>query len=214
MSLFLFALLALVGCKQTPKPSPTEDENSIPKGEPIGETVQVEISIASVVVDKKEVAKREVFDKPKYFSKEHSGPFSLEKDPSTAHIALEIKIPEEIFEKDKELTIKDFSATIENQNSYLKPLELSPTKNPFVTAIDKDMILAKGENNILVKIENKKTGDEGTYHLKVNYSGGPGKDYKKLIPGIYCPTLRKLSEEEKARGEKEECLWLMAITST
>ena len=212
MSLFLFALLALFGCNQK-----TEHPNDDGKG---GNTEE-KVVIKFAEITEKGKAFDSAFEEAKDFDKKSSGPFSLQKDPSTAYVAIKIDIPKP--------NRGDFSITVSNENSYLPPIKLYRTKagqtneNLFVTKKGKAVILAKGENIILIEIkspeeDNTKESDTTKYRFKVNYSGGPGTDYKNkkgenaLIPGIYCPTMRKLSEEETTQGKKEECLWLMSIT--
>lgn len=154
------------------------------------------------------------FEEAKCFNKTLSGFYVLEKNPETAYIAVQI-------DKPKPDQGGDFIVCVENENSFLDTIRLF-RKNGDLFATEeavndenvngnKVVALSEGENVIVVKIE--LDGESAEYKFNVKYDGGPKDDPKdknqKLIPGIYCPTMRKLSQAEIDEGKKDEALLII-----
>ena len=209
MSLLLVTFIAFVGCNTKPnnppvKP-PVNDAPSIPglpqPGDPIKEAVKVKsIKIAGIPVSGKtsEAAYKDAVN----FNRDVCGPYKLAEDPETAHISFKIDIPTPDGGN-------DFIINVSNANSYLKPVrhyrqKSGNDKDLFMSKVN--VILAKGENNILVEITSPEK-DVAVYHFQVNYNGGRVDHPSKVLPGVYCPTMRKSLVE----GEQEELLWIIFI---
>lgn len=219
--LLLIAQLTIVGCKQkslprgsedTEEPDPGEDDQNVPTPQgPVARDLQVE-SIKFALFDKKGNAT--AFQEAKKFNKRLSGPYVLEKNPEVAYITVQI-------DKPKPDEGGDFEVYVENENSFLDTIRLyRKSDGLFATegAVNDENIsgnkvvaLSEGENVIVVKV--KFDGESAEYKFNVKYDGGPKDDPKdknqKLIPGIYCPTMRKLSQAEIDEGKKDEALLII-----
>lgn len=210
MSLLLVTFIAFVGCNTKPnnppvKP-PVNDAPSIPglpqPGDPIKEAVKVKsIKIAGIPVSGK--ASEAAFKEAVNFNKDVCGPYKLAEDPTTAYISFKIDIPTPDGGN-------DFTINVSNANSYLKPVRHSRQKSGndkglFISRAN--VTLAKGENNILVEITSPEK-DVAVYHFQVNYDGGPVDNPSRVLPGVFCPTMRKSLVE----GEQEELLWIIFVT--
>ena len=222
LGLFLLAFVALVGCKQkheagggteVPTTDPCTDDVPEPKGD-VAEDMQVNSiqfanfkknGILKKVPDKDDPNRKiDDFKEAKCFKKKFSGPYILKEEPTVAYIAIKVDITKPAGD--------DFSVTVENENSRLDPVELSRTASePFTCAkVVNDsnissnglIVLTKGKNSIIVKIA--KNGKEAEYKFIVNYDGGPEEKSQDVIDGIYCPTMRKLTKEEKEDPNKTE----------
>lgn len=222
--------------EDTEEPTPDPEQND---PEPDGPPVSQEYQVTSIKfglfnakgelepykdkdgkVEKDDKNNDVMFKEAKNFDKTLSGIYVLENNPETAYIAVQI-------DKPKPDEGADFVVYIKNENSFLAPIRLyrkkpvkpeedglySTEESVSQTNIDANRVvcLAKGENIIIVEIE--LAGEKAEYKFKVNYGGGPEdnpKDKKQnLIPGIYCPTMRKLSQEEHDAGEKDEALLMI-----
>lgn len=236
VGLFLLAFVALVGCKQKHKARggtevPTcPDDVPEPKG-PVAEDLQVNSiqfanfkknGILKKIPDPKDPKKLIEFQEAKCFKKNLSGPYILKEDPEVAYIAIKVEI-------DKP---GEFTVTVENENSRLDPIKLSKIDSETFTSAKlvndnnikitvegdkakgtKLIVLTKGKNSIVVRIS-KDGGGEAEYRFIVDYDGGPGEGSKDLIDGIYCPTMRKLTKEEKEdpnQTEKDESILAIYI---
>ena len=205
ITLLLIAFVTMAGCKHTPKstedhtqtPSSTPDDPDLPKpAESIQEILQVTaIKIAGLEANGK-MPPNDYFKEAKNFNKGNSGPFNLEEKPKTAHISIRVE--------KKKLEGKDLKIFVKNANSYMPKLELTETGGIFTS--DKSVALSKGANSILVILEVAEK-EKAVYHIVVEYGGGPGVESRRLIPGIYCPTMRRPN-----KGETQELLWTIFFT--
>ena len=223
--LLLIAQLTIVGCKQkaqtkgsedteVPEPDPgNDDDQNIPDPSgPVAPDLMVK-SIKFALFDKNGNAT--TFQEAKKFNKRLSGPYILEKNPETAYITVQI-------DKPKPDQSGDFIVSVENENSFLDKIRLYRRSDGlFATKVDlnsgniegnKVVALSEGENVIVVKIE--LDGESAEYKFNVKYDGGPDENNPDPIPGIYCPTMRKLSEEEIEQGKKNESLLAIYVSGT
>lgn len=197
LSVVCFLGLLFVACKGAPKP-----DAKIPKdAQKVEEGCKVN-SILFTTLQENGKVDTDSFKEAKGFLKEYDGSYYLnEEDVKTAHLVVRVDI-------DKPQGNDDFKIKISNENSYLEPVEFERKKGG-VFASDKNVILSKGENKILVKIT-APSGKEAVYKFVAKYGGGPSEttEKRRVIPGVYCPTQRKASA-----GETEELLWAVYISS-
>ena len=139
------------------------------------------------------------------FKEENVGPYTT-KDAVTAYITLRVKVEKKAKEGE------DFSLLLENKTTYNLPEELMRGENKeqeyFLSGRS---VLSKGMNVFELKVINPDKSVRNKYTVKVNYAGGPDMltlpiDKRRVIAGIYCPTLRKPLE-----GEVHEALWIIGI---
>ncbi len=148
-----------------------------------------------------ERGRTEEFNNVQNFEPNKTGPYNASENAKTAYVALKVEI-------DKEDN-GDCIVSVTNTNTYESPIRLFNRGTDFFTS-KQNVVLAKGSNKIDINIRSR-DGSSKTYSIIVNYEGGPGEESTKIIPGIYCPTMRKLSQEEKDAGAKDESLWLIFI---
>ena len=211
-ALVLASFFTITGCNNGKNPVPsTPDDTTTPIPQdsmPIDdESLQVE-SIKIANFDEEGVVASSAFTDVTDFNKANSGPYSVSKKMKTAHIALRI-------EKAKP-TQGDFAVYVENANSYLPKAELVRgtgayeayfvNQTPANSRALPSVVLARGKNTILVTVSSVDKSKQITYKIVVEYKE-PGLRQSKVLSGIFCPANKKLSEQDKKGGEKEELLW-------
>jgi len=165
-------------------------------------------SIRLALIDKNN--KQGEFKDLEGFKPDGKGPYNASEYAETAYITLKVEI--------KKPNVENFVVYAKNTNTYSNAIVLERgsgvDSNFFVT--ESNLPLAKGKNSIDIVVRSSNSQKQGKYRLVVNYEGGPdfsdpnGASPKKLIPGIYCPAIRKASADNpQDRGEPY--VWLGCI---
>lgn len=206
-TLIALSFLVVTACntsvKDEKQTSSSGGSSTVPEGGKVIEPTCKVKSITFASLDVNNKTDKNAFKEAGGFNKDYNGPYTIgENDVKTAHLVVRVDI-------DKPAGDNDFTIEISNENSYLTPVKFSRKtigEDAGVFTSKKNVILAKGANNILVNIT-APDGKKDSYHFVVKYSGGPDeKTANRLIPGVYCPTQRKPSA-----GEKEEHIWVAYI---
>lgn len=132
--------------------------------------------------------------KVKDFEEKKSGPYAAGEEGKTAYIYFRV----EAGEKPEG---KDFILTLENINAYNAQTSLKRGSGTDSEYFVGRSVLSKGINRFVITIKSGDETESGEYRIAVDYKGGPNEAYitaeNKSIPGIYCPTQRKVGKYQK-----------------